>query len=402
MLRVLSTFSGISAASVAWKPLGFEFVGFAETAPFPCHLLAQRCGASRPRYLPVAGSKQEGAVNRLPPVGIPNFGDVSQVTDDDLIALGHVEVLEGGPPCQAFSFAGLRDGLADARGNLTLKFCQLANRMRKINGTRYVVFENVTGILSDNTNAFGCLLGALAGSDRPLQPAGHKWTGAGYVVGPQASVTWRILDAQHFGIAQRRRRVFVVADFGDRSGCSQAILFEPQGLHWNSETSRQLGQATARSRDGCTHSGGLTALNDNDAVGDFGHGVGNNGSAGQSREVAAYALCDDYVPKAAPEIAYTLLAGSPTGGGHKQCVVHRRGVGSGDWIVRHLMPVECERLQGFPDNWTAIDINGKPAPNGHRYRAIGNSMAVPCMRFVGRQLLAFHRPQVIGKLKSAA
>ncbi|UVK44389.1 DNA cytosine methyltransferase [Mesorhizobium sp. AR07] len=436
-MRVFSTFSGISAASVAWRPLGYRFVGFSEIEPLPCHVLHHRCGASQPRRLPIGDVKRAKAVAGLPEAGIPNLGDISQITDEDLQALGPVDVLEGGTPCQDFSVAGLRKGLAGARGNLTLAFCDLAERMRRVNNLQFIVWENVYGVLSDKTNGFGNLLAALVGESRALVAPGQRWTNAGHVAGPEGEVAWRVFDAQYWGVPQRRRRVFAVASVGDRQIDPRAILFEPKILRRHSEASGNLGKGAPSGSDRDTIVGPL-----------------------------AYALCDDYVPKASPDLAYSLLAGSATGTGHTPCVVHRQaiantanpenravgidapsivaaippsaecdsslppsvtppvmrapangasrrcrggtrstasgrqrqrrprdrrqaGVASAEapWIVRRLLPVECERLQGFPDGWTGVPFRGRRAADTPRYRAIGNSMAVPCMRFIGERLL---------------
>ena len=236
-IRVMSTFSGIGAASISWLPdemvmtangkVGvFDFVAYAEIGAFPCHVLHYRRGASRPKYMPDPlepgiTKKERGKrrtaikdVSGLPETGTVNFGDLSQITDDDLRQLGCVDVLEGGSPCQAFSVAGARQGLEDPRGNLMLTFCQLAERMRRINGLRYVVWENVHGVLSDKTNAFGCLLASLAGEEGgALQPPGRRWSNAGRVHGPEGRrVAWRTIEASHWGIPQRRKRIFVVAN----------------------------------------------------------------------------------------------------------------------------------------------------------------------------------------------
>ena len=146
-LKVVSVCSGISAASVAWKPLGFEFVAFAEVDPFACHVLSHRCGATAPRRLP--DGMDPKAFKAISGGSVINFGDLTQISDDDLRALGTVDILEGGTPCQGFSVAGLRGGLMDPRGALTLAFVQLAHRMRKLNRLRYVVWENVHGIFGD-------------------------------------------------------------------------------------------------------------------------------------------------------------------------------------------------------------------------------------------------------------
>ena len=192
-MRFGSDCSGIEAASVAFGPLGWSAAWFAEIEQFPAAVLA----------------------HRYPHV--PNLGDMTTIAGR--VRSGEVEapdVLCGGTPCQAFSIAGLRNSLADERGNLTLKFVEQADAIDDVRRARgeepaIVFWENVPGVLSTADNAFGCFLGALAGEDCALQPAGGRWTDAGCVFGPVRAIAWRTLDAQYFGLAQRRRRVFVVA-----------------------------------------------------------------------------------------------------------------------------------------------------------------------------------------------
>lgn len=192
-VRFGSVCSGIEAASVAWNPLGWKAAWFSEIEPFPCAVLEH--------HYP----------------DVLNLGDMT--TLPKRILSGEVEapdVLCGGTPCQAFSVAGLRKSLADARGNLSLVFCEIANAIdsvRSIQRKRPVVvfWENVPGVLSTQDNAFGCFLAALVGGDIPATTGAGRWPDAGFLVGPQRIATWRILDAQHFGLAQRRKRVFVVA-----------------------------------------------------------------------------------------------------------------------------------------------------------------------------------------------
>jgi site-specific DNA-cytosine methylase len=233
-MRILSTFSGISAATAAWRPLGWKIVGYAEIDSFACAVLSERYHATPPKYLAdphddaieedgfalsVRLSKAEGGV-RLPPRllrhlkpgidpasltkcdieklwwreydkaadmgveernrrettvrghrrhpvrkggAVPNFGDIWYITDDDLEALGPVDMLEGGSPCQAFSVAGDGQGMTDHRSALMLAYLDLIERMKQINGLKWVLWENVKGVLSDKGNGFGCLLAALAG-----------------------------------------------------------------------------------------------------------------------------------------------------------------------------------------------------------------------------------------------
>lgn len=162
---------------------------------------------------------------------VVNFGDITQISDDDLRALGPVDVLEGSSPCQSFSIAGLRLGLDDDRGNLMLAFAQLAPRMREINGLRFVVWENVKGVLSDATNGFGCLLAAFGGGEAPLVPPRGGWPNSGHMLAgatddvDDITVAWRVLNSERFDVPQRRERVFLVASF-DPVIDAGSVLFE--------------------------------------------------------------------------------------------------------------------------------------------------------------------------------
>lgn len=189
-MKYLSVCSGIEAASVAWEPLGWTPVGFSEIEPFPSAVLKH--------HYP----------------DVPNFGDFTTIDPE---AVAHADVLVGGTPCQAFSVAGLRGSLDDARGNLSLAFVRLADAIDDLRLSRgaeslRILWENVPGVLSTRDNAFGCFLGGLAGHGEALvSPDGKRWPDAGVVSGPRRVVAWRILDAQWYGVAQRRRRVFVYA-----------------------------------------------------------------------------------------------------------------------------------------------------------------------------------------------
>lgn len=240
-LNFFSVCSGIEAASVAWNPLGWRCVGVAEIEKFPSAVLAH--------HYP----------------DVHNHGDFTKI---DAKTLGRIDILCGGTPCQAFSVAGARGGLNDARGNLTLSFVGLAHELAGGNGLRNAVWENVPGVLSDKTNAFGCFLAGIVGADAPLVPPDavwgecthfdaesydvHRtygwqsctWPSEGMVEGPRARAAWRILDAQYFGLAQRRRRVIVVADFGNGSDPA-AVLFERAGLQGNHPPSRETREGVA-------------------------------------------------------------------------------------------------------------------------------------------------------------
>lgn len=226
-LRFLSVCSGIEAASVAWGPLGWKAVAFGEIDKAASAVLAH--------HYP----------------DVPNLGDFTTI---DVNTIGRVDILCGGTPCQAFSIAGARMSLDDARGNLSLAFVGLAHELADNNGLRNVVWENVLGVLSTKDNAFGCFLAGLVGADGPFvpverQPAAGRstrwwrwsekdkchavcWPGYGMVTGPKGRAAWAVKDAQFFGLAQRRERVLVVADFGNGADPS-AVLFERVSVPWN-------------------------------------------------------------------------------------------------------------------------------------------------------------------------
>lgn len=210
MLSYGTVCSGIEAPSVAWGPLGMQPQFFCEIEEFPSRVLAAR----------------------FPHV--PNLGDFTAL---DVASLPHIDVLTGGTPCQAFSIAGKRLSLADARGNLTLAFAVLAHEIQDKQiaagqGGLTVLWENVPGVLTLNEdNAYGCFLGALVGGRDPIAlPRGfERWPDHGMVAGPRGRAVWRVLDCQWFGLAQRRERVFLVADLG--AGIDPvSVLLEPQGL----------------------------------------------------------------------------------------------------------------------------------------------------------------------------
>lgn len=219
-----SVCSGIEAASVAWHMLGFRASWFAEIEPFPSSVLAHRWPA------------------------VPNLGDMTKLAREVLLGIIAAPlILVGGTPCQDFSVAGMRAGLAGERGALTMKFVELADaidHVRPDGDECVVVWENVPGVLSDKGNAFGNFLAALVGESEALEPSGPRWTNAGCVYGPRRAAAWRVLDAQYFGLAQRRKRVFVVAsaraDFDPA-----AVLLEREGLRRDHPPRRGEGQDLA-------------------------------------------------------------------------------------------------------------------------------------------------------------
>lgn len=393
-IRYGSVCSGIEAASLAWEPLGWQPAWFAEIEPFPAAVLAHRWPH------------------------VVNHGDMTRIING--ILAGDIEapdVLVGGTPCQAFSVAGLRGSLDDARGNLTLEFVRIFDavdvvRRRGGKSPAVAVWENVPGVLNTHDNAFGCLLGALCGADGALQPAGGRWTDAG-VVSDRRLVAWRILDAQYFGVPQRRRRVFVVAGTGSIDAAE--ILFERAGVRGHFEPRRTAGEdiATLNAGSAGTQSGGMTLC--------MAHGQGGaeiridsaptltcnheapivvHGRQDPCVSDTAFALgCQHNGTDNVVCINGNIINKSAASGGNGMGAIKdgtcytltatdRHAVVRGA-VVRRLTPRECERLQGMPDDHTRIPWRGKPAddcPDGPRYKAIGNSMAVPVMRWIGERM----------------
>ena len=427
-MRYGSLCSGIEAASVAWEPLGWQPAWFAEIEPFPCSVLSHHWPH------------------------VPNHGDMTQLVGK--ILNGSVEapdVLVGGTPCQAFSVAGLRGSLDDERGNLTLVLIRILDAIdfiRARNGQPpcILVWENVPGVLNTKDNAFGCFLGGLAGENLPLEPAGKKWTNAGAVLGPTREIAWRVLDAQFFGVPQRRRRIFAVASA--RAIRPAEILFERQGQAGHPAAGSEAGQdpaafvessfgaykqstvcGTVRASEGAVQGGSETLLACR--MRGFGDYIQDNTAgtvkARDHKDATDLIVVHGRQDPCTSDKAFTLdcqhsgntnivcingniISKDPNGtsGGNGMGAIQdgtaytltatdRHAVSDG-LQVRRLTPTECERLQGFPDNHTQIPWRGKPAadcPDGPRYKAIGNSMAVPVMRWIGRKI----KQEIKGKMQ---
>jgi DNA (cytosine-5)-methyltransferase 1 len=365
----LSVCSGIEACTVAWHPLGWTPLAFSELAKFPRRVLAH--------HYP----------------DVPLHGDFTLLRDQPWIA--GADVLVGGTPCQSFSIAGLRGGLSDSRGNLTLEFVRLANAiddLRPAADPATILWENVPGVLSSRDNAFGALLAGLGGCDAPIVNAGG-WPGAGVVAGPRRVVAWRVLDAQFFGVAQRRRRVFVLA-CGRSAPCwgwsaADALLPIQEGGGRDSAPVREsqkafAGQSAGRPND----TGKWPATISPTLNAQFGSKLGLehqhiDGGAGMFVPTLAPCLETQKGGLRHPDTQAYVVGAIPAslgkGLGHNkdEFVVPQAHGG-----VRRLTPMECERLQGFPDNYTAIP----GAADGPRYAALGNSMAVPVMAWIGKRI----------------
>lgn len=392
-MKYISLFSGIEAASVAWKPLGWEPVAFSEIAPFPSAVLA----------------------HRFPDV--PNLGDMTKVDWSEYA--GRADLVCGGSPCQSFSVAGLRRGLDDPRGNLALEYLRAVDRIRP----KWVVWENVPGVLSSNGGRdFGAFLGGLG-------QLGYGWA-------------YRVLDAQYVrvqpyprAVPQRRRRVWVVGCLGDWRGAA-AVLLERQSVCGHPSPRRESGKGAARGfetgpgvgrfaevaptldckcKDGpirnqlgagvldVAHT--LTQRFDSSEDG-TGRGIplvaarmvafGEHEIDGTASTVKSRDFKDATDLVMAPAVAIQDVRGmekaqNGLGINTDDCAytvdtMATQGVARG-YRVRRLTPRECERLQGFPDDWTDIPWRGKEyAPDGPRYKAIGNSWAVNVARWVGERI----------------
>jgi DNA (cytosine-5)-methyltransferase 1 len=341
------------------------------------------------------------------------WADMTEVTPD--LARAHgiplPDVLVAGTPCQAFSVAGLRKGTDDARGNLTLKFVETCHAIvnARHDGRLTVLWENVPGVLSDSGNAFGCFLGGIVGADDALpSPDGGSWPGVGMVSGPRARAAWRVLDAQYFGVAQRRRRVFVAVDFGGAVDPA-AVLFERQSLRGNTAPSRDQKQSAAPSIAPCLRGRGNASHRlDTDAYvassGDIAHclnaggmgridyetetmiavgfGAQNSASQGDGVSTEIFATLDK---SKIPAIAFGMdngMAHCLRSGASKVDKPDSTTYVATPWAVRRLTPGECHSLQGFPQGHCAITYRGKLAADGPQYKALGNSMAVPVIAWI--------------------
>lgn len=434
-MRYVSIFSGVEAATLAWEPLGWEPLAFCEINDFPSAVLAE--------HWP----------------NVPNLGDITKVDWKKEIH-GAVDLVVGGSPCQSFSIAGKREGLKGASG-LMFEYIRCVQELMP----RWFLWENVKGALScERGAAFGQLL-------REMDALGY-------------GLAWRVLDAQFFGVAQRRERLFLVGHLGDARACE--VLFEPESMCWDTPSSREKRQAVAAASGRCVAQGGGTGRINPDSQHDTFSIAGNiigrkpenggNGNGFQEPGEPMYTLTTIDRPAVAfrsgggetctaglsetgqenqgggkgpliqDEISGTLSTVNNqslvcmTGYQEHACVstettgtlcaheakeppvvafknhqgaTSSRGADESEPIagchnvndnttaesgtnsvVRRLTPLECERLQGFPDNHTRISWKGKPAeecPDGPRYKAIGNSMAVPVMRWLGERIEAIDR-----------
>jgi DNA (cytosine-5)-methyltransferase 1 len=398
-VRYISLFSGIEAASVAFLPLGWTPQVFAEIEEFPSAVLRER----------------------FP--GVPNVGDVTK--HDWAQYSGQCEVMVGGFPCQSMSVAGLRGSLSDPRGQLSLEYARIVHAVDPV----WSIAENVPGWLSTGDNAFGHFLGRLVGEDAPLVPVGGRWTNAGMASGPIRTAAWRVLDAQYFGLAQRRRRVFVLSVRGARNwACGAALFPHWKGVPWDPATGREERARATAGLAGSASSRGGPRVGADEAAG--GHLIDEVSFALNAKSTGRFdATVETLVPAVFDEMQITHPENRATVGGDRPAgTISRTSRLSVFWTgdgevadplsttegktythegnsmrlrnvvahesaggrpgIRRLTPLETERLQGFSDGHTAIEFKGKPAKDAVRYRAVGNSMAVPVVRWLGQRILA--------------
>ncbi len=403
-IRYLSLFSGMEAAHLAWAPLGSECVGVAEIDPAPCALLA----------------------HRLPHV--PNLGSVTDIADEQIAALGRIDVVIGGSPCQDLSVAGNRAGLAGARSGLFHEQLRIFNAARTFCGARWLAWENVPGAFSSNRGRdFAVVAGALAGCDLDVPRDG--WGNEGVALGPNRLVERSVLDAQWFGVAQRRRRVFAVLDTGDWAG-RPPVLLEPDSLRGDSAPRREAGESVTGTLSARTEGGGGLGTDFDCAGGlvpevarclttgegarldiesctlfpDIAGCLNNSGGRAYPGTTLQDAVAGGFM---IPEVTHTLRAdgfdasedgtgrGTPLGPVAFDCKSSgQAGFGVGEIAstmrsmghanshqnggghlavqqgmqVRRLTPRECERLQGAPDDWTLV-----PLPGRHKARRISKN-----------------------------
>jgi len=369
-MNYFSICSGIECAGVAWHPLGFKPMGFCEIEPF------------------------RSAVLNYHYPEVKNYGDFTKVKKEDLGGKAP-DVLVGGTPCATFSIAGLREGIRSDRGNLALEFILLIKRLNP----KWVVWENVPGVLSSNKGRdFATFLGALAD------------IGYGFA--------YRVLDTQYIrtqrfprAIPQMRRRVFVVGHIRDWRGPAE-VLFDRKVLSWDTPPSRKKRKETAteatfrltrsdqRVEDDIA---GTIAARDYKSATDLiaiagghsksnGSGIKNDGSMYTLTAHDNHSILENSTVVFEPnnpdgvarvrkeEISPTLNA--MTGGNRQPCIIRQNK-------IRRLTPLECERLQGLPDNYTQVPYNGKPkeeCPSSKRYEACGRGMSINVMEFLGTRI----------------
>ena len=327
--------SGIEAASFVLEPLNMHPLWLSEIAEFQSRFLATR--------YPHA----------------PNLGDMNdipeKITNREVAA---PDLLCGGTPCQAFSLAGWRNGINDDRGQLTLKYIDIVNAIDEIrlaDGQNRVVFfwENVEGALTDKTNAFGCFIAGLLGLDEPIYV--KKWTTAGVAYGKERNVAWRVLDAKYFGLPQQRRRVYLLG--GGKDFHPENVLLELGAMAVDPFKEQPKKEYTLSLFD---------EPEDNPQPVSFELTKEING-----HKIEAFRSYSD-----------CLYAAYGTKWNGNAAANNGSLYFAQDGRLRRLSPLECERLMGFPDNYTLLP----KCRDTQRYQAVGNSWAVPVIKWIAEKL----------------
>lgn len=293
----------------------------------------------------------------------PDTIQLGDVTKIDGAKIAPVDIICAGSPCQDLSIAGKRAGLEGKRSNLFYHAMRIVREMRwKTNGVypKFFVWENVTGVFTSNGGRdFQSVLEEIGQTDIPM-PRGERWARAGMVRSKDCGIAWRVLDAQFWGVPQHRERIFLVAGFRKIGGAVGEILFRSKSMHGGFEKSESEEQRTSEVVRSRTDSA-KRVISENVV---FQKEWTTGGSKGDRIRVNADKACT--------------LSASVGGGASKTGLYLLKD--SDRYIVRRLTPLECERLQGLPDNWTAYGSDSK------RYKAIGNGMAQPCADFVIEKL----------------
>jgi DNA (cytosine-5)-methyltransferase 1 len=318
-----SVCSGIEASRLAFAPYGFKQLWSSEIAEFPSKVLEH------------------------------HFPEVTNDAPD---------IMCGGTPCQAFSLAGWQNGLADERGQLTMTFIEIANAIDKIRleekkNKSIILWENVEGVLNDRTNAFGNFIAGLAGFKQEIKIS--KWTKAGFLEGPDRNVAWRVIDAKYFGLPQQRRRLYVLA--GGKTFKPDQVLFEfdskdvTKSLKLNSKKVKEPTLSL------------FSDLSSNEY----------NTDRIFYKDGVKFQIFREYT-----DCLYS--AYGTKWNGNAAAYNGSLYVAQNDRI-RRFTPLECERLMGFPDNYTKVNGNS----HTNRFQAVGNSWAVPVVDWIGSRIKIF-------------
>lgn len=390
-----SLFDGLGRWLLAARHAGVTPVWASEIEPFPCSVTA--------RHFP----------------DVKQLGDITKINPDEIEP---VDIICAGSPCQDLSIAGKRKGLCGERSGLFRTAINLVRRMRERTAGKYprfFVWENVPGAFSSNRGMdFQAVLEEIGQSEIPM-PKNGKWANAGMAELPKCEIAWRVLDAQYWGVPQRRRRIFLVADFAAHERRAGEILFEPESVSWDTAASKKAGERTAGGIADCARTSGgcmpkisvagfntqasivnsapvlveatppLTAHNRMGAmvhtIYDMTHadevmrpvkdGIvptlnARMGTGGNQVPVTHIYGTQSYCTYKRDEVSSTLCAiGGRCGGGSETLALSHNS-------VRRLTPTECERLQGLPDGYT------EGGSDTARYKALGNGMAQPCANWV--------------------